>query len=154
MGMFDWLHCEYPLPDGSDGTDMVFQTKDTDAQMVEHYKIDADGILWHQEYDIEDHSDPTATGINRIIGSMTPVNHRWVKEDQFTGTIEFYDSNISGSAWRGEESVCITRDDQPPTCWDYEAIFDHGVLQSLTGSRTTPTDLVRVTSDEFFELVR
>ncbi len=41
MGMFDYIKCEYPLPDGWNGE---LQTKDFDCEMVTHI-ITADGRL-------------------------------------------------------------------------------------------------------------
>ncbi|MFZ9812193.1 MAG: hypothetical protein ACO3DD_03800, partial [Burkholderiaceae bacterium] len=65
MGMFDYLKCKYPLP-GVGDNDLQYQTKDTPAQMIDHYEIRAAGSLWHLNYDIEDRSDPNAQGIARL----------------------------------------------------------------------------------------
>ena len=54
MGMFDWIRCEVPTDVG----DRVCQTKDTAAQMLDNYLIKADGTIWHEDYDLEDQSDP------------------------------------------------------------------------------------------------
>lgn len=55
MGMFDYLRCKYPLP--IDGTQhLLYQTKSTPAQFLDHYEIREDGSLWHQEYDTVDKS--------------------------------------------------------------------------------------------------
>jgi len=89
MGVFDNIRCEYPLPDGRP-VPFDAQTKDTPAQWLNNYKIDQDGFLWHEDHDIEDQSDPNATGLERIVGMCTPVNQRWVKE-KLTGEISFYD---------------------------------------------------------------
>lgn len=89
MGMFDYLHCEYPLPvDGANG--LVYQTKDTPSQFIDHYKIKADGTLWHEDYEIEDRSDPNAEGLARIAGMMTRVNPCWMPVSDFIGEIRFY----------------------------------------------------------------
>jgi len=88
MGMFDNLRCEYPLPvDGAN--ELLFQTKDTPVQCLDLYKIDADGQLWHENYDVEDQSDPNAEGFLRLAGCCTRVNQRWEKEN-FSGVITFY----------------------------------------------------------------
>jgi hypothetical protein len=89
MGMFDNLVAECELP-AIGNTPRVFQTKDTPAQWLDTYKIDADGLLWHEVYDIEDRSDPKADGLKSMVGSMTRVNKRWVRESGFTGEIVFY----------------------------------------------------------------
>lgn len=71
MGLFDYIVCEYPLPDGwvpPDGT--VFQTKDTDDQYMTSFTFGADGVLRRE--------------------SGESVAHH--------GSLEFYTSNWSGSA--------------------------------------------------------
>jgi hypothetical protein len=88
MGMFDRLTCRYPLP-VKGANDLIYATKDTPAQYLDNYEIREDGSLWHQEYDIEDHSDPKAKGIMALAGCMTKVARGWVPE-LMTGEIVFY----------------------------------------------------------------
>jgi hypothetical protein len=89
MGMFDDLRCRYPLPvEGAN--ELRYQTKDLDCQM-DQYEIREDGTLWREDYDVEDQSDPNATGIMRLSGMMTRVNPRWVPVD-YLGRIWFYGS--------------------------------------------------------------
>lgn len=90
MGLFDYLRCDLPLPERG-VSDRWFQTKDTPAQWTDRYAIHADGTLWHQAYDLEDRSDPQATGLARLRGMATPVNQRWEPCGDFTGEICFYD---------------------------------------------------------------
>jgi hypothetical protein len=80
--MFDQLRCRYPLPvEGYAGR--VFQTKDTPAQFLDKYEIRADGTLWHEAYDTEDHSKPGSAR------AMQPrVNKRW-EPVPFNGQIRF-----------------------------------------------------------------
>lgn len=94
MGMYDELRCHYPLPVDGANT-LLFQTKDTDAQYLDLYEIRADGTLWHEEYDVEDQSDPNATGFFRFVGCATRINKRWVP-DSMTGEIRFYTSRTAG----------------------------------------------------------
>ena len=89
MGMFDYIKCKCPLPIGG-YKEREFQTKDTPAQYLDNYEIREDGTLWHEEYDIEDHSDPNAEGLMRFSGCMTKANLRWVQKI-FTGEICFHD---------------------------------------------------------------
>ena len=98
MGMFDELTCKYELPiEGA--TDLQFQTKDTSAQMLDQYEIRGDGTLWHEEYDIEDRSNPDAIGVMRMAGAWTKVNKRWVPE-AITDTIYFYTfKNNDNTGW-------------------------------------------------------
>ena len=95
MGMYDYLKCKYALPlEGAN--DLEFQTKDTHAQMLDNYEIREDGSLWHEEYDTEDRSDPTAEGLMRFAGCMTRVNQRWVR-DRMTGEVRFYHVEEDGT---------------------------------------------------------
>jgi hypothetical protein len=89
MGMFDSLRCRYPLPvEGAN--DLLYQTKDFACDM-DLYEIREDGTLWHEDYDVEDKSDPKATGIMRLRGMLSRVNKRWVPVDHL-GRVEFYAS--------------------------------------------------------------
>lgn len=91
MGMFDYIHCKLPLPvPGFDG--VHFQTKDTPSQFLSAYEIREDGTLWYEAFDVEDRSDPQASGIRRVFGSMTRVNKRWERVDDFSGNIRFYNT--------------------------------------------------------------
>ena len=121
MGMFDNVRCKYPLPiEGANA--LEFQTKDTSAQQLDFYEIREDGTLWHEEYDIEDRSDPNAKGLDRFLGCMSRVNKRWVFEP-FTGELCFYtfkddddtDSWIEFSAlfWKGELKELKVVEDKP-----------------------------------------
>jgi secreted PhoX family phosphatase len=157
MGMFDWLCCEYPLPDEPNGASLHFQTKDTPNQMLDEYRIDATGDLWVQNYDIEDRSDPKAEGVARIYGMMTRVNERWERLTDFTGTIEFYTSNITGGCPTPDGGyVFVTKDGNgdPAVSWDYTATFEHGHLTKLTGAKTIETERPVVTRQRFQELMK
>ncbi len=96
MGMFDDLRVvDYPLPGGV--VRDHFQTKSL-LCALDQYEVRADGSLWHEDYDIEDRSDPNATGIARLRGLLTPVNKRWVRVD-FTGRLEFHDWDKDTHEW-------------------------------------------------------
>jgi|SRR3990167_1338368 len=74
MGMFDYIECEYPLPDGFIAeSSNQFQTKDTPDQMLNTYVITEDGRLTKKD--------------------GTPV--------VYDGLIEFYASNISATGPHG-----------------------------------------------------
>jgi len=49
MGMFDNVHCHYPLP-WPEVQDATWQSKDTPAQYLDEYEIREDGTLWHEAY--------------------------------------------------------------------------------------------------------
>ena len=89
MGMFDYLKCDPPLPARREAEGMTFQTKDFDCVM-ETIHIHADGTVWGEEYDIEDRSDPNATGIARLAGMLTRTNIRPKPLLDFSGEITFY----------------------------------------------------------------
>lgn len=118
MGMYDNFYCDYPL-DCPCANVIDWQTKDTPAQSLDYYKIDEDGQLWHQEYDIEDQSDPNAEGLGRILGCATRVNERWVKVTDFSGAIRFYGFPDYG------------RMDDVENWWEYEALLQEGKLLNL-----------------------
>ena len=122
MGMFDDLKCDYPLPAHVDkGT--WFQTKDTPAQALDKYWIDESGKLWHEQYDIEDRSDPDAEGIERICGMCTRVNKRWEPLPDFSGPISFY----------------AFKDDKRNKGWtEFLASFVDGQIQTVAVTRDDP----------------
>jgi hypothetical protein len=87
MGTFDDFHCQYPLP-VPEAQHQVFQTKDLECYQ-ETYKLRSDGMLWKTHYDVEDRSDPNATGLMRLAGCATRINPREVFEP-YTGEVRFY----------------------------------------------------------------
>ena len=119
MGMFDEIRCLYPLPlEGANAR--AYQTKDTPAQFTDLYEIREDGTLWHEAYDIEDQSNPNATGIERIFGMCARVNERWEPVD-FTGEIRFYD-------FRKSDPLDSTQDEG----WiEWSAYFTKGQIVAL-----------------------
>lgn len=124
MGMFDYVICNYPLPDGEDGDGIEFQTKDTDSQQLDYYNISDDGTLWFKEYGGE-----------------------W-KPEQYTGEINFYSSNMRGFSPKG----CITDDALTPvTSWDYTATFDKGKVVKITGGKTIDETTKVIYHNEFFK---
>lgn len=87
--MFDEIEVLVPLPDLPPDFAPSFQTKSL-VNFLDNYRIDADGVLWHEDYDIEDRSDPAAIGLMRFAGAMTRVPKGWSKED-YTGEVELHD---------------------------------------------------------------
>lgn len=102
MGLFDYVTCEYPLPEGHPEWMTCFQTKDLGCDMST-YIIGADG---------------------RIPGLP-----------DFTGTIDFYGSNITGS---GPGLYTANGDDARSI--KYRAVFVDGKLIELvkTSDETEP----------------
>ena len=88
MGLFNTLKVKMPLP-LKGANELEYQSKDIHPNFMEHYEIRENGTLWKQVYDVEDHSDPKATGWPGIIGKFTRVNLRWRRQYPTT-TIWFY----------------------------------------------------------------
>ncbi len=114
MGMFDIVRCEYPLPAGAEKV-REWQSKDLPALYCETYTIRADGTLWHTDYDVEDRGDKSKEGLERLIGSATPVNKREAFCADFSGDVEFYGSD-------GKSAYA------PHTWWEFTATFKDGRL--------------------------
>lgn len=148
MGMFDYVKCACPLPDGEDGEAIgfQFQTKDTEAQFLDRYEIRADGTLWHEQYEVEDHSDPEADGFAAWVGAMTRVRPHWERV-LFEGELNFYYSNVTGGCAKG---MLTNEALDPATFWDYVAVFKGGQLMDLRGGKTINHDMTIITSAEFF----
>lgn len=47
MGMFDWVWCKMPLPEGRGGPEVEFQTKDYECSLWD-LEIRADGTMWRK----------------------------------------------------------------------------------------------------------
>lgn len=111
MGMFDTIHCKYPLSvEGAN--DYEYQTKDL-HRALDLFKIELDGTLWVIEFDIEDQSKatkwkkenpgkelpPELKGLAGIAGRATRVNKRWIRV-HYNRTINFYTSlSPAHSGW-------------------------------------------------------
>ena len=106
MGMFDYIVCQFPLPEDENTDDVELQTKDTPAQGMRTYLIGVDGTL-------------------RELSSGQCV--------PYTGVLRFYGSNwgmIRGGI------VISTSDHKPPTQWDYQATFVNDRCVQITGGKT------------------
>lgn len=110
MGMFDYITCEY-----GEVPDIEYQTKDTDSQYLERYKIDADGALWHEYREYKWEPDPERKnddGLLAFVGALKTTLKEWRKLDDFRGEIVFYADK--GGEW-----------------FEYSALFDKGKLISI-----------------------
>lgn len=101
MGMFDYVECEHPLPDGWDmsGDAVGLQTKAFDCDMTT-VRIGANGRLTVERYDWEtvpkaERPHPNDDGMLGLIGSMRRVNRRWVDLD-FHGEFDFGGLEVIG----------------------------------------------------------
>ena len=119
MGMFDYIKCEYPLPD-KEVQNHDFQTKDFDNAM-DCYTITADGkLILHKhiwkavpEEERPYYGEPEweEGGFYQVAGSIKSV-HVGDEVVDFHGIIRFY-------AMRGDER------------YEYKAKFTDGILVEL-----------------------
>ncbi len=109
MGMFDYICCEYPLPDDPPewvqrhAREGVFQTKDTEAQFLETYTITADGKLIHhamQYESVPENERPywgtpewETSPFSRACGCIRAVPRGDVELSDFHRDLRFYTSN-------------------------------------------------------------
>lgn len=116
MGLYDYVRCEYPLPDLPDPTAIEFQTKSFPDPFLDQYRISREGRLLRTLVRIEDMSDHNAPAgsLERVSGSMTRVP---IGEEDLLlhGDIDFYAS----------------RDEDSAEWFEYRARFTHGVLESV-----------------------
>lgn len=109
MGMFDYVRCEVPLPDGCTGE---FQTKDFDC-FLSTILIRADGRLMIEDCDWEEvplEERPNAQ--IPMFGATRAINKRW-RDLDFHGDFRFYGSRDHGDRH------------------DYLARFTHGDIESI-----------------------
>lgn len=94
MGMFDYVKCERPLPDGWDLTNdaVGLQTKDFDCEMTT-LRITAEGRLVVERFETEvvpkeERPYPDGDGLFGLMGSLRRVNQREV-DLNYHGTFSF-----------------------------------------------------------------
>jgi hypothetical protein len=96
MGMFDYVRCDAPLPDGFTPGDEFAQTKDTDCEMVTH-TITADGrfmrsrIVGMKDVPKAERPYPDAPDgdLRALVGSIRTITE--VREDtEMHGYLVFY----------------------------------------------------------------
>ena len=78
MGMFDYIRCDYPLPDGKPTPPDLFQTKDFLVPYMEHYTITAEGRLIahrvrYEEVPLKERPYPNESGTLKWAGSLRAV---------------------------------------------------------------------------------
>lgn len=130
--MFDYLHCEYPLPGVDinvtfDKEEEVFQTKDFDC-LMEHYTITKDGRIVHHTVRMEAVPEEERPyygkpqwkkgGMYQLAGCMRSVSTGDVYLD-ITDTIHFYTTvgDVNSNNW---------------DWYEWEAKFVDGKLKSVT----------------------
>lgn len=99
MGMFDYVRCDVPLPDGWKGE---LQTKDFNCEMVEHL-ISKDGRLLLERIDEthivpkEERPYPNDDGVLGMCGMLRVVKSR--HDANFHGIVNFYGTERDGEKY-------------------------------------------------------
>lgn len=127
MGMFDYIKCELPLPDGWDlANDAVgLQTKDFDCEMVEH-RITKDGRLMLssvervEEVPKAERPFPEDDGFLGLCGSIR--RHTIERDACHHGYVYFYGLEIVGQDDDGRDKY---------KSHDYKAKFIDGQLVAI-----------------------
>jgi hypothetical protein len=143
MGMFDYIRCDYPLPDGWKPSEL--QTKDFNCEMVMHV-ITAGGRLMLERIDEthivpkEERPHPNEDG---LLGMMGMLRHQKSShESDFHGVVNFYGSeyrHLDGRPARprgishGPDGVKdYTSGEELKHVWhEYNAKFTDGKLVSI-----------------------
>jgi hypothetical protein len=148
MGMFDYIKCEYPLPEvpqrlvDSYGSPekVLFQTKDTVNQCMATYKITEDGQLWIEKNTTKwvEAKDPNAISIMDRIGHSEIVASEWEKES-LSGGIDFYEG-YTHENYHSRTQEDIEQWKRFERGWiEYTAVFLHGeLIGDITIKENTP----------------
>jgi hypothetical protein len=144
MGMFDYVRCEVPLPDGWVPDEL--QSKDFDCTMT-HLRVTADGRLMIERYESytvpkEERPYPDAEegSIQEICGIWGKRNRRW-EDINYHGDFNFYGIERVGP----QEFVPLTEGAKVgyykgETCYhDYIARFTDGRLTGIVVSSDSDT---------------
>jgi len=105
MGMFDTIICKYPLPGTQPELIKDFQTKSLDCTL-DYYQITEDGNLIR----------------------TSDSEYEKGNIDHFTGTINFYNSNICSAGW----GCKFTANGEDYESVEYVATFVDGFVTSIT----------------------
>lgn len=99
MGMFDYIRCEVPLPDGWQPPDDLLQTKDFNCEMVVHI-ITKEGRLMLEQIDemhVVPESERPHPGAPGLLGMMGMLrSDKSIHDSNFHGIVNFYDLETTG----------------------------------------------------------
>lgn len=90
MSLFDFLQCDMPLPARPEVQHLLFQTR-TFGNGMEYFRIDENGSLYIEQYDIEDRSDPNDDVLTVLANTLIKTNLREAPLT-FCGLLEFHAS--------------------------------------------------------------
>jgi hypothetical protein len=149
MGMFDYIRCEAPLPDGWSPDEL--QTKDFDCDMVTHV-ITKEGRLMLERIDEthivpkEERPYPNEDGLLGMCGMMRTVTS--IHDSNFHGIVNFYGSEYrsvdgrpaqpKGTMHEGGNAYDYTTKEPLQHIWhEYNAKFTDGNLQEIVRVQTS-----------------
>jgi hypothetical protein len=150
MGLFDYIHCEYPLPScpqalidrwGKTVGDIAFQTKDTPNQGMASYTITADGCLLvnckeYEWVDTPENKEDDATPLQAFWNlGYNKVVREWTEQClHFNGVVHFYDSYPHADKKTGDDY----QQDMFADGWvEYKSLFQNGQLIQISQSEHT-----------------
>jgi hypothetical protein len=123
MGMFDYIKCEYPLPDIELQNEM-FQTKDTPDQFLSLYTITKDGRLIYHSYSEEEVPED-----ERELCKGKPPEQR-TDFDKFCGCIRRVDTGTVDVNYNGNLRF-YTFIGNAKNWYEYNAVFVNGTAQNI-----------------------
>lgn len=136
MGMFDYVVCEAPLPDGWKPGEL--QSKDFDCSMTT-VRISAEGRLLIERYESytvpkEDRPYPDAEegSLEEICGIWGKRNRRW-EDLNFHGDFNFYGDEPIGERVLTKTASGTSYYQQDRRWHEYTARFTEGRLVRITG---------------------
>ena len=119
--MFDYLKCEYPLPDDH-MQDHLFQTKSLPAMFLDTYVITRAGRLVHQAYRMEEVPEE-----ERPFYGKPEWDDGWLS--RFAGSLRRIPLGDVDLEWHGDVRFYESADDG--TWYEYRARFTDGQLESI-----------------------
>jgi hypothetical protein len=124
MGMFDYVRCDVPLPDGFEGE---LQTKDFDCPYMEVYTITADGRLMERYVERE---EPVPEAEWKYVGATDPLEKMWHLNSKRKPIYAQRDLNFHG--WLNFYGSSGQSPQDPAWQWhEYKAKFTDGQLVEI-----------------------
>lgn len=126
MSLFDFIHCQMPLPGFPEHESMDFQTKSLKRTM-EHFTITEDGRLICDEYHYgfnAEYQNPSQNPKNDPLDSLSNAMTQIIDTKDvlypFTGVLHFY-----------VYKPASLRDNGPDLIFDYFSYFETGLLKKV-----------------------
>jgi len=140
MGLFDYVICDYPLPDSYKGS-IKFTTKDLNSFM-NTFTITESGQLLEHKFHFEEVPEEERPKFNtpewnsdnetiktwtRLMGSKIQV-FDGLEPYLYTGAVCFYGSNLDSC---NSDGYYTTENDEPYEYKEYIALFKNGMLINI-----------------------